>query len=198
MGRGSWVGVNLAGRYPACIFIQVGGLTEVGATACSAPMQPYWGVCRSQFQRERFASEQLGLRGYETFLPMVQTKRATAPLFSGYFFVRIVEQWRSINFCFGVLGLVRVGDCPSKMPDREIERLQAMVVGGFVRLPDTPATSARRFTKGERVRIIGSPFEGVRAIHSGMRSGDRERILLSLLGSQRPVSIASNLVVPVQ
>ena len=139
-------------------------------------MQPYWGVCRSQSQRERFASEQLGLRGYETFLPMVQTKRATAPLFSGYFFVRIVEQWRSINFCFGVLGLVRVGDCPSKMPDREIERLQAMVVGEFVRLPDTPAMSARRFTKGERVRIIGGPFEGVRAIHSGMRSGDRERI----------------------
>ena len=62
---------------------------------------PFWSVVRSQSQRERFAAEQLGLRGFETFLPMVQTKRATAPLFTGYFFVRIVEQWRSINFCFG-------------------------------------------------------------------------------------------------
>jgi hypothetical protein len=45
---------------------------------------PFWSVVRSQSQRERFAAEQLGLRGFETFLPMVQTKRASAPLFSGY------------------------------------------------------------------------------------------------------------------
>ena len=160
-------------------------------------MSPYWAVVRSQSQRERFASEQLGLRGYETFLPLVQTKRATAPLFNGYFFVRVVEQWRSITTCFGVLCLVRVGDCPSKMPDREIERLQAMIVGGFVRLPDAPAKPARRFAKGEHVRIIGGPFEGVRAIYSGMQSGDRERILLSLLGSSaRPVMIPSHQVAP--
>jgi transcriptional antiterminator RfaH len=160
-------------------------------------MPAFWGVVRSLPKREAFAAEQLGLRGFETFLPLIQTRRASAPLFASYFFVLIVEQWRSINTCFGVLGLVRVGDCPSKMPDREIERLQAMIVGGFVRLPDAPAKSARRFMKGELVRITGGPFEGVRAIHSGMRSGDRERILLSLLGSSaRPVLIPSHQVAP--
>ena len=160
---------------------------------------PFWGVVRSQSQRERFASEQLGLRGYETFLPLVQTKRAgeARPLFNGYLFVQIVEQWRAINYTFGVLCLVRVGDCPSRMPDAEVEALKAMVVGGFVRLPDAPAKSARRFTKGEHVRITGGPFEGVRAIHSGTRAGDRERILLSLLGSSaRPVMIPSHQVEP--
>jgi hypothetical protein len=76
----------------------------------------FWAVVRSQPQRERFASEQLGLRGFETFLPMVATKRASAPLFNSYFFVRIVEQWWSINFCFGVLCLVRVGTVRRKCP----------------------------------------------------------------------------------
>jgi transcriptional antiterminator RfaH len=149
--------------------------------------------------RERFASEQLNLRGYETFLPMISTKRADEgrPLFASYFFCRIVEQWRAINICFGVINLVRVGDCPSKMPDAEIENLKAMVVDGLVRLPDAPAKSARRFAKGEHVRITSGPFEGVRAIHSGMRSGDRERILLSLLGSSaRPVMVPAHQVAP--
>ena len=160
---------------------------------------PFWAVVRSLPQRERFASEQLGLRGFETFLPMVATKRASAPLFNSYFFVRIVEQWRSINFCFGVLCLVRVGDCPSKVPDHEIANLKAMIDGhGFVRLPDKPPpASPRAFKRGERVKIIGGPFEGVRAIHSGMRAGDRERVLLSLLGSSsRPVMVPSHQVAP--
>ena len=160
---------------------------------------PFWAVVRSLPQRERFASEQLGLRGFETFLPMVATKRASAPLFNSYFFVRIVEQWRSINFCFGVLGLVRVGDCPSKMPDAEIENIKSMIDrAGFVRLPDKPPpASPRAFKRGEPIKIIGGPFEGVRAIHSGMRAGDRERILLALLGSKaRSVMVPSHQVAP--
>ena len=161
-------------------------------------MPAFWGVVRSQPKREAFASEQLNLRGFETFLPLIQTKRSTTPLFASYFFVLIAERWHAINTCFGVLNLVRVGDCPSKMPDHEIDRLRAMVVGGFVRLPDAPTKSARRFTKGEPVRITGGPFEGVRAIHSGTRASDRERILLALLGSSaRPVMIPPHQVEPV-
>ena len=128
---------------------------------------------------------------------MISTKRSSAPLFNSYFFVRIVEQWRSINTCFGVLGLVRVGDCPSKMPDAEIENIKSMIdERGFVRLPDKPPpASPFVFKRGERVKIIGGPFEGVRAIHSGMRAGDRERVLLQLLGSKaRPVMVPSHQV----
>ena len=152
---------------------------------------PFWGVVRSQAQRERFASEQLGLRGFETFLPIVQTRRASAPLFNGYFFVRIVEQWRSINFCFGVLGLVRVGDCPSKMPDAEIDAIKAMVVGGFVRLPEAPPPPLPRIIrKGAKVKIISGPFTGQGGLYVGQTSRQRELILLAaLLGGPRTVAI---------
>lgn len=176
-----------------------GRLTEVLSAAFSAPMQSaFWGVCRSQSQRERFACEQLGLRGYETFLPMIQTKRATAPLFNGYFFVRIIEQWRSINFCFGVLGLVRVGDCPSKMPDAEIDAIKAMVVGGFVQLPEAPPPPASRvLRKGQRVKIISGPFTGQGGIFQGQTSRQRELILLAaLLGGSRTIAIPSASVAP--
>jgi hypothetical protein len=113
------------------------------------------------------------------------------------FFVRIVEQWRAISTCFGVLCLVRVGDCPSRMPDSEIEALKSMIVGGFVRLPEAPPPPARRkIAVGSRVRVTAGPFGGLSGLYQGQGSRDRERILLSMLGGQRPVLIAASLVVP--
>jgi transcriptional antiterminator RfaH len=158
---------------------------------------PFWSVVRSLPQKERFAASQLELRGYEIFLPMVSTKRSSAPLFNSYFFVRIVEQWRTINTCFGVLALVRVGDCPSKMPDAEIEALKAMTDGhGYIRLPEAPATPAgRKIAVGCKVKITAGPFGGMAGLYAGQSTRERELILLNLLGRQTPVTIAANLVV---
>jgi transcription antitermination factor NusG len=157
----------------------------------------FWGVVRSLPQRERFAAERVEALGYPVFLPMVQKRTTAAPLFRGYFFARITEQWRAISTCFCVLCPVRVGDCPARCPDAEIEAIWAMMVGGYVRLPDAPSKPGRHvFKKNEAVKIIGGPFEGVRALHSGMRAADREVLLLSLLGAPRRVSVPAHLVLP--
>ena len=169
------------------------------AAPISSPIPaPFWGVVRSQTAKERFAAEQLGLRGYETFLPLVETKRAPAPLFRGYFFARIVEQWRTINKTFGVLCLVRVGDCPARCPDHEIERLKALIDGhGYIRLPEAPPPPPRRkIAIGARVKITGGPLEGRLGLYAGMGSKERERVLLDFLGGRRPVLVGSHLVVP--
>jgi hypothetical protein len=55
----------------------------------------FWSVVRSLPRREAFAAERLEAGGFEVFLPLIQTKRASAPLFSSYFFCRIVEPRRS-------------------------------------------------------------------------------------------------------
>ena len=159
---------------------------------------PFWSVVRSLPMKERFAASQLELRGFETFLPLVATKRSSQPLFASYFFVRIVEQWRAISTCFGVLCLVQVGDCPSRMPDAEIEALKALVDGhGFVRLPEGRGSPVKReIAVGAKVRITAGPFGGMRGLYAGMAPRDRERVLLNLLGGQRPVTIAAGLVVP--
>jgi transcriptional antiterminator RfaH len=138
--------------------------------------------------------------GFEVFLPLVQTKRASAPLFPGYFFCRIVDRWRSINTTFGVLCLVRVGDCPARCPDAEIDSLKSMLDGhGFISLPDRPNTPVKRkIAIGARVRIASGPFGGMSGLYAGMSTKDRERVLLDVLGGQREVRIASNLVVPAQ
>jgi transcription antitermination factor NusG len=160
----------------------------------------FWGVCRSLPLKERFAASQLELRGYETFLPMVATKRASQPLFASYFFVRIIDRWLVINRTFGVLCLVRVGDSPARCPDHEIDNLKAMTDGhGFIHLPDKPSTSPRRvFEKGAAVKIVGGPLQGVTALHSGLSAAEKEILLIAMLGASRRIAVPSHLVASLQ
>ena len=128
-------------------------------------MPAFWGVVRSLPKREAFAAERLRMdHGFEVFLPLVQTKRASAPLFRGYFFCRIVDRWRSINSTFGVLCLVRVGDCPARCPDREIEALKEMIDGhGYIKLPETPPRlCAARSRSARRCASRAGPLAGCR------------------------------------
>ena len=159
-------------------------------------MPAFWGVMRSLPQREKFASERLVDSGFEVFLPLVQTKRAPSPLFSGYFFCQIVDRWLVINRTLGVLYLVRVGDCPAKCPDQEIEQLKAMIDGhGFVRLLDRPgALIKREIAMGAKVKIISGPFGGWAGLYAGQSTRERELVLLNVLGGLRPVAIAASLV----
>jgi transcriptional antiterminator RfaH len=162
-------------------------------------MPAFWGVVRSLPKREAFAAERLRVdQGLEMFPPLVQTKRASAPLFNGYFFCRIIDRWRSINSTFGVLCLVRVGDCPARCPDREIDALKAMIDGhGYIKLPEAPPPPVRRkIAIGAKVRIASGPFGGWRGLYAGQSTREREKVLLNLLGGQRPVLIAADLVIP--
>jgi hypothetical protein len=46
------------------------------------------------------------------------------------------------------------------------------------------------------VRILGGPFEGVAAIHSGTTAKEREIVLIAMLGSTRQVAVPAHLVMP--
>jgi transcriptional antiterminator RfaH len=164
----------------------------------NALMPAFWGVVRSLPKRESFAAERLRMdHGFEVFLPLVQTKRASAPLFNGYFFCRIIDRWRSINSTFGVLCLVRVGDCPARCPDHEIAALKKMIDGhGYISLPDRPSAPVKRtIAIGAKVKVTAGPFGGMSGLYAGQSTRERELVLLNLLGSQRPVAIAASLIV---
>ena len=54
----------------------------------------------------------------------------------------------------------------------------------------------RKIAIGSKVRITAGPFSGMSGLYAGQSTRDREKILLSLLGGQRPVLIAADLVAP--
>jgi transcriptional antiterminator RfaH len=156
--------------------------------------EPYFCVARTQPQREAFAAEMLEARGFEIFLPKIETRKTVQPLFCGYLFALVVEgRWLAINTCFGVLSVIRFGDVPARVPDREIEALRKRADStGLIRLP--PAPSARVFKRGDRVRILAGQFASFDAIHSGMSNRAREIVLVNILGAERQVPVASHLV----
>jgi transcriptional antiterminator RfaH len=134
----------------------------------------YWTVAQTESQRETVAVEHLQRGGFETYLPKIKTRKRIEPLFPGYIFVRIVDQWHAINATIAVLRVLTVCEHPAVLDDRIIAEIrQRESPSGFVRLP-TPQ-------RGRRVRILRGSF----AEHIGIYDGpwkDRERVLLSLLG----------------
>jgi transcription antitermination factor NusG len=166
---------------------------------------PYWAVARAVPHHDQLAAQCVGLAGYETFIPKIRTKVGaqwrTTPLFVGYFFVRIIDQWRIIERTMGVFHVVKNGATPSRCPDEEIAKLIARSdPDGVIRLNARPTSqrSAHVFEPGAPVSIAAGPFAGFSAIYSGMSGAERELILLDLLGRQTPVTIAAGLIVPAQ
>jgi transcriptional antiterminator RfaH len=163
---------------------------------------PFWAVVRAVPHHDRLAAECVAMAGFETFTPKIRVKlesrRRTTPLFPGYFFTRIVDQWRVLERTMGVLNVVKVGTTPSRCPDEEIAKLiERSDPDGVIRLRARPLPTPRRvFTPGATVAIVDGPFRGLEGIYAGQSARERELVLLNVLGATRPVAVAAHLIGP--
>ena len=163
---------------------------------------PYWAVARAVPHHDQLAAQCVGLAGYETFVPKIRVRVGaqwrTTPLFVGYFFVRIIDQWRVLERTMGVFGVVKNGATPSRCPDAEIAKLlERADPDGVIRLGARPSSPSRHdFTPGAPVAIADGPFRGFEGIYAGQRAQERELILLDILGATRPVEISAGLLAP--
>jgi transcription antitermination factor NusG len=149
----------------------------------------FWCVAQTEPQRERFAVEQLGYLGYETYFPRVRFKKLgkwrTSPLFPSYLFLRRADdQFWTARWAMGVVSLLMSGDRPSRLSDDIINEIQKKEVNGFVKLRSRP-----KMKRGQYVRITGGRFDGHIAIYEGQSGHERERVLLELLGRMVPVEL---------
>jgi transcriptional antiterminator RfaH len=152
---------------------------------------PYWAVARTLAQREAFAADRLEAAGFESFAPRSKANGRAAPLFRGYVFVRIADRWRAVDCTLGILSLVKFGDCPAKCPDAEVTALQSrMDADGFVRLPAKPPKPRRRTVPpGAKVKIAAGAFAGLSGIYAAQSHGERERVLIAMLGRRVTVEL---------
>jgi transcriptional antiterminator RfaH len=163
---------------------------------------PFWAVVRAVPHHDRLAAECVAMAGFETFVPKIRVKVEsrwrTTPLFAGYFFTRIIDQWRVLERTMGVLSVVKVGAVPSRCPDAEIAALlERSDPDGVIRLRARPSSPPRRvLAPGAKVAIVDGPFRGLEGVYAGMSARERELVLLNVLGSQRPVAIAAHLIAP--
>jgi transcriptional antiterminator RfaH len=139
----------------------------------------------------------LGKLGYVTYVPRILVKRplrygrtmeVIEPLFVNYLFVEIQMQWHAVQRCCGVSSILFDGAGPAHVPEQVIAELKGREGNdGLIRL--APARPAPEFSKGDPVRIVDGPFEGLDALCEGMKNGERVLVLLSLLGAERVIDL---------
>jgi transcriptional antiterminator RfaH len=155
---------------------------------------PYWAVAQALPMRGEKSRAEIFLEhaGYQIYCP--RTKRRSkgqtivTPLFAGYIFVRVIENWWSIRWTPGVTKLLMTCERPAKLPDEFIDDLHRNERNGFVRLPPPPTL----FMRGSQVRILTGQFQGMIGLYEGQSSQDREIVLLEMLGRMVPVKLAQS------
>lgn len=140
-------------------------------------MRDGWIVVTTKPLRESKAAAAIKSRvGADVFLPECHALSGrTQPLFPRYLFARALECWYRLLSCPGVQDVVRYGERPSTVPDREIRALMAR------RGPDGLFT-VRPFPVGARVRLTRGVMGGLAGTVDQHLSHDRVRVLLMLLG----------------
>lgn len=162
-----------------------------------------WFVVQTRAGREAVAQWHLHNQNFQTFLPKARRLKQVGrrrvhclgPLFPGYVFVHLDterQRWRSIGGTIGVVRLVgfRGSDgLPAPVPRGMVERFQEL----------SSAEGALHFEKelasGDRVRVMGGPFDQLCGTLETVGDQQRVAILLNLLSAERRVSLSRAMLV---
>ena len=140
-----------------------------------------WFVVMTKPGRQEEASKKLSTcTELEVFNPKIKqyssrrSQYIVQPLFPMYVFVKfnIEKHLRMIRYTRGVLRILGIGDTPSAVPAELVERIKTSSdESGVIQAK----FSVEEISKGDKIRIINGPLEGVEAVVSGLY-GERQRI----------------------
>ena len=151
-----------------------------------------WAVIRTKPNCEKLAIENLKRQDFTYYQPRILERRikkqkpqlVEVPLFPCYLFVQIGQQWRSLQYTYGVASVVSVGGTPAVISDDIITNLKKREHNGFIQLP-----KARLFKIGDTVSIKDGPLTGQKGLVERMNGSERQKVLLALLDSRLRVLI---------
>ena len=163
-------------------------------------MSESWYALHVKPRFESYVSNQLSVKGYETFLPSYIAKRKwsdrvkslSLPLFPGYVFSRFeVNSRLPILVTPGVMAVVGSGRIPTPIDDVEMAAIRRLIDSGV------PAQRWPYLNCGEMVRVEDGPLEGLTGIVVRLKGMDRLVVSVSLLMRSVSVEIERNSVKPI-
>lgn len=154
-------------------------------------------VCRSKAEKKVYS--RLSERGFHVYLPLIVTvkqwsdrkKKIESPLIPSYVFVKTEE--KKLPLFLQDMGVVRVFKYLSKpavIQDSEIETLRVLVNDA----ENIALVDGTRFEKGEQVKIVKGPFEGLHATCVQFQGKHRIIIRTLALGVAIEVNIPMSFV----
>lgn len=155
----------------------------------------FWSIAQVKFSNLAKAERNLALQGFEFYNPMYRRRTAKRgairerklPLFPGYLFVCIIDQWHALFNTYGVSGLLLANGQPAKISTTYVDALRAREDGaGCVLLKNS------KFEVGQTVQVKSGPFAFEFGLYEGQRDRDRVQVLLKLLGRACAVSVSED------
>lgn len=156
-----------------------------------------WYLIYSKLRKEFVAKEQLELKGFEVYLPMIgeQTiksdhpKMTYNPMFPRYFFIHLCDKtddWRTIGYTIGVANIVSFSLYPMRVPDDLINSLKV-----YEDKQSCSISTNLEFELGDKVRVLDDTpnFGGFEAIIRAKSANDRVRLLLTISQSNLEVTL---------
>lgn len=146
----------------------------------------------------------LASAGVVSYVPLIErtrqwsdrSKRVAFPLFPGYVFARFsLSSLPEIVRTPSLIEVVRVDGAPSPVREAEIESVRALV-DGAQRIGDEPETH-EYLTRGQDVRVVRGPFEGLRGILTEVRGKTRIVVRLEAIRQAVSVEMDSRFVAPI-
>ncbi len=157
-----------------------------------------WYLIHTKPRMEKQAEENLNRQGFETYLPMVTTRRrrnsryikVVEAFFPRYLFIYLsskTDNWAPIRSTLGVSRLIQFGGIPAIAPLELISVLKANEDNlGF------QETEKKEMKAGDKVNIINGPFTGYSGLYNKKKSTERVTILLDIVGKRSEVTISEH------
>ena len=158
-----------------------------------------WLLVATKPRAELQAKTQLERQRYAVCLPTLTLRKrkrgvwqqVTEAMFPGYVFVGVVlgvDDITPVRSTVGCLQVVRFGG--------QLVPLPQSVMNTLLSYEQTPLNATKSFSAGERLRVEEGPFQGLEAVFDKPRGQDRVQVLVTVLGSQRPVEVSVNALGP--
>ena len=149
-----------------------------------------WGVCVSEPQRHRLASEQLAEHDFEFFIPLREHKtvkrgrhhRVLIPYFGRYIFIALTELWVGVLALRGVACILieRENLTPLHVDPDELAAVRKLCDRrGVIRIPPI-----KGLCLGDVVRVDHGPLAHLRGVYDGAVGRNREAAVFAMFGGQ--------------
>ena len=159
-------------------------------------IQRHWYVVYSKPHKEDQVRLHLGMKGIESFfprlrLPAASQKKAVAPLFPNYLFVRVnlAVEAHYVMWSPGVKRIISFGDTPIPIENGVVRFLKDRAD------PEGIIQAYSQLSAGQQVEIAGGPFDGFTGIiQDPPNAKGRVKVLLKLLSRQISVKLGVEFV----
>lgn len=166
--------------------------------ASASGISRQWYVVYTKPRQEAVALENLERQGYQAYLPRWKVskrknsvfKSLIEPFFPRYLFIHMDksrDNWAPIRSTRGVSGIVRFAGQPKPVPNELVAMLQRNENNESLQL-----VSEKTWKPGDEVEVEEGAFAGYHCIFLEVRSMDRVRVLLDILGKQTHATLNRN------